>query len=112
MIKLLKKSWNVIKNLAIKTYQSVKRLGWFWGTLAVLISGAVFYSPSIVALVLYITTEKAAYLAFSIGYAAWWFSPAFSPAILTFMVILLFTVKVIDKLRGHKPFLNGGNYDT
>lgn len=89
-----KKIWNAIKSFAIKTYKEVKGLGWFFGSIAVLIAVIIFYLPSIVAFILYVTTSQGGYLAFAIGYAVWWFSPAFSPALLTYMAILLFITKL------------------
>jgi len=87
------KSWFIIK--AKKAKENLKALGWLWGSLCVIVSGVIFYSPSIVLFILYFLSDKGIYLSAAIGYAIWWFSPAFSPALLVYGAILLSVSKIM-----------------
>jgi hypothetical protein len=102
--KILKKVWNFFKSFFVNTYRQVKGLGWFLGGLAILVSGIIFYSPTIVTFILYILSGNKLLLTFAIGYAVWWFSPAFSPALLVYGSLLLAITKLFYylKKRGKK----------
>ena len=99
MKNLLKKIWNFFKSFFVNTYKQVKGLGWFLGGLAILVSGIIFYSPTIVTFILYILSGNKLLLTFAIGYAVWWFSPAFSPALLVYGSLLLAITKIFYYLK-------------
>ena len=99
-------TWNGIKKLAIGAYNSVKRLGWFWGSFCVILAAIVFYSPAIVAVILYGVTRNWAFLAFAGSYVAWWFLPLGSPALVIYFAILVFIASLFSwtiKKKSKKP---------
>ena len=49
-------------------------------------------------------------LTFAIGYAVWWFSPAFSPALLVYGSLLLAITKLFYYLKKRKKEKKEGKY--
>lgn len=92
---MIKKLWKAVANIFIKAWQDTKQLGWIGGSIAILIAIVIFYLPTIVTFILYIITNNVWYLGISITYVVWWFSPAFSPALIVFSALLIFVVKMI-----------------
>lgn len=90
----MKKISKSIANLFKKAWNDTKELGWLGGSLAILVAIIIFYLPTIITFILYVLTNNGWYLGVSIAYVVWWFSPAFSPALITFSFILLFIVKI------------------
>lgn len=82
-----------------KAKANLKLLGWFWGSLCIAISIAIFYAPSIYFLLLYLATGNGVYLASASGYVLWWFLPVFSPAILTIGVILIIVTSIAIHIK-------------
>lgn len=91
------KSWLIIK--AKKAKDNLKALGWLWGGLCVIISGAIFYSPAIYWLVLYFITGKAIYWQSASGYVIAWFLPMGTPALAVYGTILLLITTIVIKIK-------------
>ena len=98
MIKFRKvKEWLILK--AKKAKENLKMLGWVWGSLCVIISGAIFYAPAIYWLVLYFITGKAIYWQSASGYAIAWFLPLGTPALAVYGAILLLITTIVIKIK-------------
>lgn len=91
------KSWLVIK--AKKAKDNLKALGWSWGSLCVIISGIIFYSPAIYWLVLYFITGKAIYWQSASGYVIAWFLPMGTPALAVYGTILLLITTLVIRIK-------------
>jgi hypothetical protein len=91
------KSWLIIK--AKKAKDNLKALGWLWGSLCVIISGIIFYSPAIYWLVLYFITGKAIYWQSASGYVIAWFLPMGTPALAVYGTILLLITTIVIKIK-------------
>lgn len=91
------KDWLV--NKASKAKENLKLLGWFWGSLCVIISGVIFYAPAIYWLVLYFITNKAVYWQSASGYVVAWFLPLGTPALAVYGAILLIITSLMIRLK-------------
>lgn len=92
-------TWRMLVKLIKFTWAKVKALGWFWGSLAALIAGVIFYSPSIALLILGAVTKNPWYSAAAWGYVIFWFQPIFSPALATYGVILIGVISVFNLFK-------------
>jgi uncharacterized membrane protein len=78
---------------------NLKLLGWLWGGICIIISGAIFYSPAIYFFILYLGTGGNAYLASASGYVVWWFLPMFSPALMAYGLILIVITTIVIYIK-------------
>lgn len=91
------KEWLIQR--AKKAKENLKLLGWLWGSLCVIISGAIFYSPAIYWLVLYFITGKSIYWQSASGYVIAWFLPMGTPALAVYGAILLLITTIMIKIK-------------
>jgi hypothetical protein len=91
------KAWLIIK--AKKAKENLKSLGLLWGSLCVIISGAIFYSPAIYWLILYFLTGKDIYWQSASGYVIAWFLPMGTPALAVYGTILLLITTFVIKIK-------------
>lgn len=91
------KEWLIQR--AKKAKENLKLLGWLWGSLCVIISGAIFYSPAIYWLVLYFVTGKPIYWQSASGYVIAWFLPMGTPALAVYGAILLLITTIMIKIK-------------
>lgn len=103
-MKFIKKIIRAIINLFKKAWNDVKELGWVGGTIVIVLSTVIFYSPTIVLFILYLITKNGLYLSLSIGYVVWWFSPAFSPALIVWTTIIISMVKLFRYIQRRDNF--------
>jgi len=95
---------------AEKAKANLKMLGWFWGSICFIISGAIFYSPAIYFVVMFFITGNGWYWTKAGAYVAWWFLPMFSPAMVTFLLIVLFVTTIAIKIK--KIFIRRKQYEN
>jgi len=91
------KNWLIEK--AKRAKENLKQLGWLWGSLCIIISGAIFYAPAIYWLVLYFITGKAIYWQSASGYAIAWFLPLGTPALAVYGTILLVITTLVIRIK-------------
>lgn len=88
-----------IKSFFRRLFTEIKQVGWFWGICSLLLAGIIFYAPSIFGFIMYAITTNNLYLTIAIGYATWWFLPAFSPGLLVYFSILGLILKIIRTIQ-------------
>lgn len=69
-----------------RAWLGVKSLGWFFGSIAFIVSGAIFFSPTIVGVIVYWITGNNWFLGIATSYFTWVVLPTGSSLLYAFIV--------------------------
>lgn len=80
-----------------RAWLGVKSLGWFFGFIAFIVSGAIFFSPTIVGVIVYWVTGNNWFLGIATSYFTWVVLPTGSSLLYAFIVAATIPVVKIFK---------------
>jgi len=92
---------NKLKKILIATKNKIKSLGWFWGTMVFIISGIIFFIPSIILVALFWIFNNEWFLAAATGYITWIVLPTGSWILYLFILsgVLPITIWIKGKIK-------------